>query len=48
MPTCVIDGRLAVQGSQPPDAMADAVRQALGSAALTPASAPACGPSGCD
>ena len=48
VPTFVIDGRLAVQGAQPPDAMADALRQALGSAASGAASASACGPSGCD
>lgn len=48
VPTFVIDGRLAVQGAQPPEAMADALRQALGSVAPVAASAPACGPSGCD
>ncbi|MFL6587721.1 MAG: DsbA family oxidoreductase [Luteimonas sp.] len=48
VPTFVIDGRLVVQGAQPPDAMADALRQALGSTASGAASAPACGPSGCD
>lgn len=48
VPTFVIDGRLAVQGAQPPEAMADALRQALGSVAPVAASAPVCGPSGCD
>jgi len=47
VPTFVIDGRLAVQGAQPPEAMADALRQALGSVAPVAASAPACDPSGC-
>ncbi|KPN20577.1 polyketide synthase [Xanthomonas sp. Mitacek01] len=48
VPTFVIDGRLAVQGAQPPEAIADALRQAMRSPTPVAPSAPACGPSGCD
>ena len=48
VPTFVIDGRLAVQGAQPAEAIADALRQAMRSAASFAPSAPACGPTGCD
>lgn len=48
VPTFVIDGRLAVQGAQSPEAIADALRQAMRSAAPASTSAPACGPAGCD
>jgi len=48
VPTFVIDGRVAVQGAQPPQAIADALRQAMRSAGRTAAAGPVCGPAGCD
>ncbi len=49
VPTFVIDGRFAVQGAQPPELFAQALRRA-GAAAPAPAPDPAddgCGPDGC-
>lgn len=47
VPTFVIDGRYAVQGGQPPEVFAQALRQALADAAPIPADGGACGPDGC-
>ena len=47
VPTFVIDGRYAIQGGQPPEAFAQALRQALAEAPAAPASGDACGPEGC-
>ncbi|WP_369939560.1 DsbA family oxidoreductase [Xanthomonas medicagonis] len=44
VPTYVIDGRHAIQGAQPPEAFAAALRGLL---AQAPATDPACGPDGC-
>ena len=49
VPTFVIDGRFAVQGAQPPELFAQALRRA-GEAAAAPAPDPVgdgCGPDGC-
>ncbi|UNK57484.1 DsbA family oxidoreductase [Pseudoxanthomonas daejeonensis] len=47
VPTFVIDGRYAIQGGQPPEAFAQALRQAMAEGAPAPASGEACGPEGC-
>ncbi|MBD9368076.1 DsbA family oxidoreductase [Xanthomonas sp. XNM01] len=50
VPTFVIDGRYAVQGGQPPEVFAQALRQAQAdapAAAAQPAPDQACGPEGC-
>ena len=47
VPTFVIDGRYAIQGGQPPEAFAQALRQALAEVTAAPASGDACGPEGC-
>lgn len=50
VPTFVIDGRFAVQGAQPPELFAQALRRAGTTAAPAPAPDPAgdgCGPDGC-
>ena len=48
VPTFIIDGRLAVQGAQPPEAFAQALLQARGAAPSSqdPDDA-SCGPDGC-
>ncbi|MBB3343879.1 DsbA family oxidoreductase [Luteimonas sp. RC10] len=47
VPTFVFDGRLAVQGAQPPEQLAATLRQALAAAAPASAAGAACGPDGC-
>lgn len=47
VPTFVIDGRLAVQGAQPPEQLAATLRQALAATAPASAADAACGPDGC-
>ncbi|ASR44297.1 polyketide synthase [Xanthomonas citri pv. mangiferaeindicae] len=47
VPTFVIDGRLAVQGAQPPEQLAEILRQALAAAAPASAAGAICGPDGC-
>lgn len=48
VPTFVIDGRFALQGAQPPELFAQAMRQAAGSPpASTRGPDDACGPGGC-
>ncbi|WP_337245770.1 DsbA family oxidoreductase [Luteimonas sp. gir] len=47
VPTFVIDGRLAVQGAQPPEQLVEILRQALAAAAPASATGAACGPDGC-
>ena len=45
VPTFVIDGRVAVQGAQPPESLVDVLRRA---AATAGPAADACGPDGCE
>ncbi|MEN4904944.1 DsbA family oxidoreductase [Luteimonas sp. TWI1437] len=47
VPTFIIDGRLAVQGAQPPEQLTQTLRQALAAAAPASATGAACGPDGC-
>ena len=50
VPTFVIDGRFAVQGAQPPELFAQALRRAAAAVpgpAATPAAGEDCGPDGC-
>jgi predicted DsbA family dithiol-disulfide isomerase len=47
VPTFVIDGRLAVQGAQPPEQLAATLRQALAATAPASAAGAACGQDGC-
>ncbi|MEN5117169.1 DsbA family oxidoreductase [Luteimonas sp. TWI662] len=47
VPTFIIDGRLAVQGAQRPEQLAQTLRQALAAAGPASASGAVCGPDGC-
>ncbi|KLJ02902.1 DsbA family oxidoreductase [Luteimonas sp. FCS-9] len=47
VPTFVVDGRLAVQGAQPPEVLAATLRRALDAAVPPAAPGAVCGPDGC-